>query len=152
MTICESLPFGHIPLPSLAALQALAARISPYLRVGDVVTLRGDLGAGKTEFARSLLRVLGVEGDVPSPTFTLVQSYEVRGLRIAHYDLYRLKSNHEVEELGWDDALAEGVTLVEWSERAAEYMPADRLDIAFTCAPDVPRSCVIEKHGNWKNR
>jgi tRNA threonylcarbamoyl adenosine modification protein YjeE len=93
---------ANVVLADLAATQALAAAIEPHLRVGDLLALRGDLGAGKTEFARALLRARGVTGDVPSPTFTLLQTYETPGLLISHFDLYRLKSSDELEELGWD--------------------------------------------------
>ena len=141
-----------ILLPNLAATQALAASLAPQLRTGDVIALTGDLGVGKTEFARALLHALGVTGDVPSPTFTLVQSYEANGLLISHFDLYRLKTADELDELGWEDALADGVTLIEWPERAAGRLPADRLTLHFTLATNGVRTCVIEKGGNWRAR
>ncbi len=139
-------------LPDLAATQALAAALAPHLRKGDVVALTGDLGVGKTEFARAVLRALGVSGDVPSPTFTLLQSYESNGLLISHFDLYRLKSADELDELGWDDALADGVVLVEWAERAGERMPANNLTLHFTLEPDGTRRCVTKKNRNWVER
>ena len=86
------------------------------------------LGAGKTTLARAILRALGVTDDVPSPTFTLVQSYETQP-RIAHFDLYRLKSAREMEELGFEDALADGAVLVEWPERAPEALPPEALHV-----------------------
>ena len=141
-----------VPLPDLASTQALAASLAPHLRVGDVVALTGDLGVGKTEFARALLRALGVSGDVPSPTFTLLQTYEINDLLVSHFDLYRLKAADELDELGWDDALADGVVLVEWPERADGRMPADRLTLHFTLTPDGARQCGIEKHGSWTSR
>ena len=116
---------GQFALPDLAATAALGARIAAGLRPGDAVALWGDLGAGKTTLARAILRALGVTEDVPSPTFTLVQTYETPRLRVGHYDLYRLKSAREMEELGFDDALDDGAVLVEWPERAPEALPPE---------------------------
>jgi tRNA threonylcarbamoyl adenosine modification protein YjeE len=118
----------EIALPDLDATGLLGARIAGGLHTGDAVALWGDLGAGKTTLARAILRALGVREDVPSPTFTLVQSYETCP-KIAHYDLYRLKSGREMEELGLDDALLEGAVLVEWPERAPEALPPAALHV-----------------------
>ena len=106
-------------LPDLAATAALGARIAAVLQAGDLVALGGDLGAGKTTLARAILTALGVAENVPSPTFTLVQSYDTPRLRVSHYDLYRLKSEAEMQELGLDEALEDGAALVEWPERAS---------------------------------
>ena len=118
----------ELPLPDLDATARLGAGIAGSLMAGDAVALWGDLGAGKTTLARAILRALGVTDEVPSPTFTLVQSYETEP-RIAHFDLYRLKTAREMEELGFDDALAEGAVLVEWPERAPEALPPDALHV-----------------------
>jgi hypothetical protein len=118
----------ELPLPDLDATARLGAGIAGGLKPGDAVALWGDLGAGKTTLARAILRALGVTDDVPSPTFTLVQNYETRP-RIAHFDLYRLKSAREMEELGFEDALAEGAVLVEWPERAPETLPPEALHV-----------------------
>jgi len=146
-----SLP-DSCPLPDLSATQNLAASLAPLLHSGDVIALTGDLGVGKTEFARALLRALGVSSDIPSPTFTLVQSYETNGLVIAHFDLYRLKTADELDELGWDDALADGMVVVEWPERAGKRLPTDRLSLHFTLTTDGTRHCTIKKFGNWLER
>ena len=146
------MPRSNLALPDLAATQAFAARIAPLLRKGDFIALRGELGAGKTEFARALLHRLGVTGEVPSPTFTLVQSYDAGGLTIAHFDLYRLKAADELDELGWDDALADGVALVEWPERAGGRIPADRLELTFKLEANGSRSVAIEPCDSWLNR
>jgi tRNA threonylcarbamoyl adenosine modification protein YjeE len=119
---------GELPLPDLAATARLGAGIAGDLKPGDAVALWGDLGAGKTTLARAILRALGVTDDVPSPTFTLVQNYETSP-RIAHFDLYRLKSAREMEELGFADALADGAVLVEWPERAPEALPPEALHV-----------------------
>ena len=120
---------AELALPDLAATARLAGRIAPLLARGDVVALWGDLGAGKTTLARDILRALGVTGEVPSPTFTLVQTYDTPGLNVAHYDLYRLKSSRELRELGFDEALEDGAALVEWPERAPEFLPDETLHL-----------------------
>jgi len=114
--------------------------------------LQGELGAGKTTFARALLRALGIKEDVPSPTFTLVQNYAGRDFPIYHFDLYRLKSASELEELGWDDACADGLVLVEWPERATAFMPRDRLDVHFNIGARKYREALLTPHGLWEKR
>jgi tRNA threonylcarbamoyladenosine biosynthesis protein TsaE len=124
-----------IALADEAATADLARRLAPDLKPGDVIALRGDLGAGKTSFARALIRALsgadGAEREVPSPTFTLVQSYDTPRARVHHFDLYRTQSPDELTEIGWDEALADGIVLVEWPERAGTLLPARRLDITL---------------------
>ncbi len=107
------------------------------LQPGDLITLSGDLGAGKTTFARALIRYLaGDESiEVPSPTFTLIQTYELDGFPVVHADLYRLGAASELSELGFDDLPEDALVLLEWPDRADGFLPADRLDIAFTIAP-----------------
>lgn len=116
-------------LPDLDATTRLGGCIARGLKAGDCVALWGDLGAGKTTLARAILQALGVAEDVPSPTFTIVQSYDTPGLAVSHYDLYRLKSAREMQELGFDDALLDGAVLVEWPERAPEALPPDALHV-----------------------
>ena len=100
------------------------------LRAGDAIALRGDLGAGKSTLARALIRALAddIGLDVPSPTFTLVQSYETR-VPVHHFDLYRLSSPDELDELGLDDALVQGAALIEWPERAGDRLPGSALEV-----------------------
>lgn len=102
---------------------------------GDVVRLEGDLGAGKTAFARALIRKLA-ESDitVPSPTFTLLQTYDLPGLKVTHADLYRLGGPAEVVELGLEEAWETGVLLVEWSDRANGLLPEDGLTVRLELA------------------
>lgn len=142
----------RIALPDLDATAALAARLAPLLRKGDAVLLSGDLGAGKTAFARALLRALGVQGEVPSPTFTLVQHYDLPVLPVAHFDLYRLKNEQEIEETGFHDALADGAAVVEWPERAAAYMPRGALTLAFQMDESGARFVDITGAADWEKR
>ena len=119
-------------LPDLDATTRLGAAIARVLHTGDCVALWGDLGAGKTTLARSILQALGVTEDVPSPTFTIVQRYDTPNLVVNHYDLYRLKNAREMAELGLDEALEDGAVLVEWPERAPEALPTDALHVRLS--------------------
>jgi N-acetylmuramate 1-kinase len=126
-----------VALANEVALRQLVTDIAAALEPGDFVTLSGDLGAGKTTFARALIRELADNPDiaVPSPTFTLMQTYELPRFLVVHADLYRLESPSELAELGFDDLPKEAVVLLEWPDRAAGFLPPDRLDVAFTLAP-----------------
>ncbi|WP_428668681.1 tRNA (adenosine(37)-N6)-threonylcarbamoyltransferase complex ATPase subunit type 1 TsaE [Reyranella sp.] len=112
-------------LPDERATDQLGATLAARLRIGDVVGLKGDLGAGKTTLARAILRAAA--GDerliVPSPTFTLVEVYETPRGSFWHFDLYRLETPEQVFELGWEEALAEGISIVEWPERLGSLLP-----------------------------
>jgi tRNA threonylcarbamoyladenosine biosynthesis protein TsaE len=146
--------FPPIVLKDEAATAALAARLAPYLGPGDVIALNGDLGAGKTSFARALIRTLcgpgGADREVPSPTFTLVQTYETPAGRIHHFDLYRVHSPDELTEIGWDEALSDGIVLVEWPDRAGALLPAGRLDIVLGFgAKTQTRVAVLKPEGDW---
>ncbi len=114
-----------IPLPTPEATEAFGASLAPLLRPGDVIALHGALGAGKTTLARGILRGLGHDGDVPSPTFAIVQPYDPPAVRLplAHVDLYRIEHPGELEELGLDDMLAIGALLIEWPERLPRLWP-----------------------------
>jgi N-acetylmuramate 1-kinase len=136
----------------LVQLDILAGRLALVLKAGDVIALSGPLGAGKTTFARALITRLGSEGEVPSPTFALMQRYETPRLTLTHCDFYRLEAS-ELNELGLDDAVSEGAVIVEWPERAERWLPEDRLDIAMdeTATPD-RRRIVLTGHGSWAER
>jgi N-acetylmuramate 1-kinase len=126
-----------LQLTDEAATHHFMRDIALALQPGDLITLSGDLGAGKTTFARALIRYLaGDESiEVPSPTFTLIQTYELDDFPIVHADLYRLRASSELAELGFDDLPEDALVLLEWPDRAAGFLPADRLDIAFTISP-----------------
>jgi tRNA threonylcarbamoyl adenosine modification protein YjeE len=139
---------AEMTLPDLAATQALAARIAPLLRPGDAVALWGELGAGKTTLARAILRSLGVTEDVPSPTFTIVQTYDTKTLTVAHLDLYRLKQPRELEQLGFSEMLDDGAILVEWPERAPEYLPDATLHVRLALNDEV-RNAKFTGPSRW---
>jgi tRNA threonylcarbamoyl adenosine modification protein YjeE len=140
---------ASFPLPDLAATTGVARTIAPRLQKKDVLALEGPLGAGKTTFVRALLQALddGIR-DVPSPTFTLVQLYETPLFPVYHFDLYRLKNEDELDELGWDDARGEGVMVVEWPEHAGKRMPKDHLLLRFAITAS-QRSLNLEARGTW---
>ena len=147
-----------IELDGLAATEALAARIAALAQKGDTIALQGPLGAGKTAFARFFIAALArAEGkpveEVPSPTFTLVQSYDFARFTVHHFDLYRLADPREALELGIEDALEDGIVLIEWPEKLGTLLSADRLHIALslTAASDV-RMAYIEARGSWQRR
>ncbi len=122
-----------LTLPDLAATERLGDDIAAALKPGDLVTLSGDLGAGKSALARAMVRAIAADQalEVPSPTFTLVQQYRLR-LPTAHFDLYRLASPHEVDELGLDEALRDGVALVEWPQRGEGQLPAAAIAVSLS--------------------
>ncbi|HEY5337824.1 MAG TPA: tRNA (adenosine(37)-N6)-threonylcarbamoyltransferase complex ATPase subunit type 1 TsaE [Rhizomicrobium sp.] len=140
---------GALELDGLADTQALGARIAAGLNTGDTVALEGDLGAGKTTLARAILQALGVEEDVPSPTFTLVQHYETPRLAVRHYDFYRIGNARELDELGLDEALDDGAVLIEWPERAPDRIPADALHIYLSIASDRSRHAKLTGPKRW---
>ena len=141
-------------LPDPAATEAFGASLASLVEAGDVILLTGDLGAGKTSLARGLLRALGLEGEAPSPSFAIVQSYappETR-LPVLHVDLYRIDSPDEMEELGLDDALANSVMLVEWPERAGEGCWPDALALTLESEPGGGRRLTAEVPAGWRRR
>ncbi|MCB9962910.1 MAG: tRNA (adenosine(37)-N6)-threonylcarbamoyltransferase complex ATPase subunit type 1 TsaE [Hyphomonas sp.] len=137
--------------PDETSLRALGARLAQMLRAGDAIALQGGLGAGKTTFARGLIEAYAGIGEVPSPTYTLVQTYDSGPLPVWHYDLYRLEDAADLTELGWDET-ADGIVLVEWPERAGTRLPKWRLDVTIDFQGE-GRRVTLEPHGEgWQTR
>ncbi|MFS0770996.1 tRNA (adenosine(37)-N6)-threonylcarbamoyltransferase complex ATPase subunit type 1 TsaE [Sphingomonas sp. 1P08PE] len=141
-------------LADAAATAAFGTRLAGVVRAGDVVTLTGPLGAGKTSIARGMLAALGLAGEAPSPSFAIVQPYappEVT-LPVVHVDLYRIDDPDEIEELGLEEQRDDAVLLVEWPERAgAGYWP-DALMITLSVAPDGVRCLTATVPAAWTDR
>jgi tRNA threonylcarbamoyladenosine biosynthesis protein TsaE len=139
-----------IELPCLAATEALAAAVAALARAGDTILLNGELGVGKTVFARAFLRA--ATGDpaleVPSPTFTLVQSYDTPIGSVYHFDLWRLTGPGGLTELGWEEA-RDGIVLVEWPDRLGILRPSDALSVALHPTGAESRRAVLS---GWPNR
>ena len=176
MTLGTDIPPDSVALalPDESSTLALARSLAGLLQAGDVVFLIGDLGAGKTTFARGLINALPPEGDtgagdtgagdagsdgggredeVPSPTFTLVQIYERRPAPVWHVDLYRLTRPEVVEELGLEEAAGEAITLIEWPDRLGRRIPADRLEVRLDYGEsDEARAAVLAGYGSWALR
>jgi N-acetylmuramate 1-kinase len=146
-----------VALPDEHATRRLAIDVANALEAGDVVTLSGDLGAGKTTLARTLIRYLAGDPtiEVPSPTFTLMQTYDLPQFPLVHADLYRLSGAAEMSELGFDDLPDNAVVMIEWPDRAAGSLPPDRFDIAFTLAPRLKlefRHARVTGYGSFASR
>lgn len=126
---------------------AIAHEIAADAAPGQIFCLRGDLGMGKTVFARAFIRALcGEDTEVPSPTFTLVQTYESGKGDIWHFDLYRIEDAEEVYELGWEEALSRCITLIEWPERIEGLLPPVRTEIVFTPGGGESRKIAVDNH------
>ena len=146
-----------LTLRSSEETERLAVRLAGFLRAGDLVTLSGDLGVGKSTFARAVVRHFAgdPELEVPSPTFTLMQLYQTAEFPIVHADLYRIHAPAELAELGWDEAADGALVLVEWPERSGGLLPPDRLDIALSIDKDDPggsRTALITGFGSFADR
>ena len=146
-----------VALPDEHATRRLMVDIANALKPGDVITLSGDLGAGKTMFARALIRYLADDPsiEVPSPTFTLMQTYDLPQFPVVHADFYRLSGAAELAELGFDDLPENAVILIEWPDRAAGFLPPDRLDITLTLAPKLKlefRHARVTGYGSFAPR
>lgn len=132
----------------------MGAVLAPLLRQGDVIALRGGLGAGKTTLARGILSALGLEEEAPSPSFAIVQPYEPPdvSLPVAHVDLYRLDDADDAGELGLDEYLADGAVLIEWPERLGTRLWPDALMLDIAVAPDGTRRLTATVPTAWKDR
>jgi len=135
------------------ATEAFGASLAPLVRAGDIITLSGDLGMGKTSIARGLLAALGLAGEAPSPSFAIVQPYDPPDVRlpVLHVDLYRIDDPEDLEELGLAEALGDTLLLVEWPERAPGYWP-HALALTLAPAPDGGRILTADVPASWKPR
>lgn len=145
---------ADIALPSERDTVVLGAALARLLAPGDVLALHGPLGAGKTTLARGFITALTqVDEDVVSPTFTLVQVYDAETAPIWHFDLYRLTQVQDVFELGWEEALSGGISVVEWPERLGALLPLNRLDVVLSSTPGTnERRAAVRGGAQWKNR
>ncbi len=135
-------------------MTALAARLGHVLKAGDCLAFYGDLGAGKSSFARALIQGVAGNVDVPSPTFTLVQHYDTKQGPLHHFDLYRVKDPQEIYELGWEETLS-GIVLVEWPDRLGNMLPAGALAIMLDFPqhqPDSSRTLTLKGNAAWATR
>ncbi|HWE99616.1 MAG TPA: tRNA (adenosine(37)-N6)-threonylcarbamoyltransferase complex ATPase subunit type 1 TsaE [Caulobacteraceae bacterium] len=143
---------GTFRLDDEAASARLGAAIGRALEAGEAVCLAGPLGAGKSVMARGLVRALAPsEGEIPSPTFTLVQFYPTELFTLAHFDLYRLTSPQEAYEIGLDEALREGSAVIEWPERLGHHQPPNRLDVEIEVDGEARRARLTPE-GSWEGR
>ena len=135
------------------ATEALGTRLAELAVPGDVITLSGPLGAGKTSIARGLLAALGLEGEAPSPSFAIVQPYAPPEVRfpVLHVDLYRIDDPNEIEELGLDEALSDSLLIVEWPERAPGIWP-QALALTLSIEPDGSRALTAAVPAAWRAR
>ena len=141
-----------VELPDLAAMERLGQRIAAKLRAGDVVALSGELGAGKTTLARAVLAALGHRGEVPSPTFTIVESYDTLDPPTVHADFYRLEDTREAEELGLEDYREGAALLAEWPERAGGFaQEAACLSVTLEKVGE-GRRAIVEGGAAWQGR
>ena len=143
-------------LGNLEDTRRLGERLAAHLRVGDCVFLLGDLGAGKTSLARGVIEALTGETDAPSPTYTIVQTYETdAGEELLHADLYRIEDESEIEEIGLEEAFDQAICLIEWPDRLGRLAPPDRLELDIRREDgDDPekRSVRITGRGKWESR
>lgn len=133
--------------------EELGARLAGFVRPGDIITLSGPLGAGKTSIARGMLAALGLAEEAPSPTFAIVQPYAPpeTQLPVMHVDLYRIEHPGEIDELGLDDAQADSVLMIEWPERAPGRWP-EALVLSLEFAPDGGRALTATVPRAWEGR
>ncbi len=130
--------------------RALGAKLASQLQRGDVVLLRGGLGAGKSEFARGVARGLGIQGPVPSPSFTILNMYDEGRIPLYHFDWYRIHDSDEIGEMGFEEQIGgDGIALIEWGEQAPEYVPDRALEIRIRAVDETTREITMEPQGGF---
>jgi tRNA threonylcarbamoyl adenosine modification protein YjeE len=150
-------PIWQVDLPDEQATEAFAAHLAEWLQAADMIALGGDLGVGKTTFARALIRSLTGDSslEAPSPTFTLMQTYDGPDFPIVHADFYRIKHPDEIVNLGWDEAIEDALVLIEWPQRGEDALKSDRLDVELALAPALgpeARRITLTGHGAFAAR
>ena len=146
-------PIVSKPLSTEADTIALGETLAGSLKSGDVIALDGTLGAGKTTLARAAVRrLMGHEIDVPSPTFTLVQTYEGPFCEIWHVDLYRIEDPAELDALGLEDAFADAITFIEWPDRLGAALPRSALHVGLSSSDEAGRTVTIAGSSEWAER
>ena len=141
-----------IQLPDLSATQQFAHAIASILQPGDVIGLKGVIGVGKTTFARAVIGALGGHEEVPSPTFTLAQIYHLDHITVWHFDLFRLKRPADIYELGIEEAMIDGISLVEWPEKMVSRNFPSHMEIDFSFGADERRKATLLAHDDWRIR
>jgi tRNA threonylcarbamoyladenosine biosynthesis protein TsaE len=141
-------------LKNEVATGILASQLADLAEPRDIIALTGNLGLGKTAFARAFITARGGSGEVTSPTFALVQVYEFPSINVYHFDLYRIERPEEIFELGIEDAFTDGISLIEWPDRMETYLPSERLDIFISNGLDEnARHVTLVGYGkSWVNR
>ena len=135
---------------SAAETRALGAKLAAFLQPGDTLLLQGDLGAGKSEFARGVARGLGITGPVPSPSFTILNAYDEGRLPLYHFDWYRIEDPEEIAQMGMDEMLGgDGVALIEWSEKALEWVPERALKVNIRAEDEETREITFTPLGGF---
>lgn len=158
MNAIRNMVFKEFYLSDLAACRKLGASLAASLQTGDIVTLSGNLGAGKTELCRAIIHSMGYDEDVPSPTFNLVQVYEpdledIDTPAVWHMDLYRLENKSDVYELGIEDAFDTAVTLIEWPDRMGSILPPGHLKVHLeTDETDNARRITFSGNEYWQRK
>jgi tRNA threonylcarbamoyladenosine biosynthesis protein TsaE len=147
---------SSMTLHDLAATRTLGQRVSTQLMTGDVVFLVGDLGVGKTTLARAIIQTLCEVQEAPSPTYTIVQTYDtLSGGALWHADLYRIEDTNEIDQLGLEDAYNDAIALIEWPDRLGTKVPASRLEISLSSRgenSETARRAKIVGFGDWESR
>lgn len=135
---------------SASETRELGMRLAKNLKAGDVILLKGDLGAGKSEFSRGIARGLGITGPVPSPSFTILNAYDEGTIPLYHFDWYRLESAQEIYEMGMDEQLGgDGIALIEWFEKAEECVPSRALKVSIHSANEETREISFTPLGGF---
>lgn len=135
-------------LSSLEETDRFASTLAPLLRSGDVVMLNGTLGAGKTRFVQGVAAALGIHDDVTSPTFNILLSYEGRDIELNHFDLYRLETEDQLEDIGyWDVLEGDGVSFIEWGDRFPDDQPIDFIELAISVEDGQTRTVRVRACG-----